>query len=73
MQKSLEADGIILASPVHYANVSVEMKAYIDHVGRLAYHGGQLLKNKIGLSLAAAAGDGAIDTICAVCCFFFFT
>ncbi len=32
-QKCREADGIILASPTYYANVSTETKAFIDRVG----------------------------------------
>ena len=32
-QKCREADGILLASPTYYANVSTETKAFIDRVG----------------------------------------
>lgn len=63
MNKTLEADGIILASPVHFSNVSVEMKSYIDRIGYMSICGGQLLKNKVGAGLAAGYSGGCTSTL----------
>lgn len=52
------ADGIILATPSHYANVTVEMKSFIDRVGIMAENSGKL-KGKVGASIIALHRGGA--------------
>ncbi|MBN2136540.1 MAG: flavodoxin family protein [Sedimentisphaerales bacterium] len=64
--KMLEADGIILASPTYFADVSTELKALIDRAGFVARANGNLLKHKIGAAIVAVRRAGAIhafDTI----------
>ncbi|KAA6377158.1 MAG: putative multimeric flavodoxin WrbA, partial [Streblomastix strix] len=57
--KMREADGIILGSPTHFANVSVEMKSLIDRCGALDFNNGNLLKHKIGAAVVAVRRGGA--------------
>ena len=64
-RKSVEADAIILASPTHFATVTVEMKSYMDRVGWMVHSKG-LLKHKLGASIASCQGDGAVSTITTV-------
>ncbi|KAH7824535.1 putative NADPH-dependent FMN reductase [Monocercomonoides exilis] len=59
--KMMEADGIILGSPTHYAAVSVEMKSLIDRCGWISMVSGGTLKNKIGAAVVAVRRGGAIS------------
>lgn len=58
IQKMKNADGIILASPVYFADVTSEMKAIIDRTGFVTKKQG-LLKHKVGASLVALRRGGA--------------
>ncbi|KAH7824789.1 putative NADPH-dependent FMN reductase [Monocercomonoides exilis] len=59
--KMMEADGIVLATPTHYAGVSTAMKSLIDRCGQISLYQGGTLKNKIGTAVVSAASSGAID------------
>lgn len=64
--KIVEADGIILGSPVYSADVTSKMKAFLDHGGVVVATNPGLLKHKIGASVAAvrrAGGMTAVDTM----------
>jgi multimeric flavodoxin WrbA len=64
--KMHEADGIILASPTYFADVTAEMKALIDRAGFVARANGDLLRRKVGAAVIAVRRAGAIhafDTI----------
>jgi multimeric flavodoxin WrbA len=66
IEKMVEADGIILASPTYFADVSTEMKALIDRAGFVARANQDMLKRKIGAAVVAVRRAGAIhvfDTI----------
>jgi multimeric flavodoxin WrbA len=58
----LEADGIILGSPVYYGTISPELKAFIDRSGELLGARGFPLKGKIGGAFAVARRWGHITT-----------
>lgn len=58
--KMLEADGIILASPTYFADVSSEMKALIDRAGMTSRANGDMLKRKVGAAVVARRRGGAI-------------
>jgi multimeric flavodoxin WrbA len=60
--KMVEADGIILASPTYFSDVSSEMKALIDRAGMVSRLNGDMLKRKVGASVAVARRGGAIHT-----------
>ncbi|MDE7024298.1 MAG: flavodoxin family protein [Paramuribaculum sp.] len=64
--RMVEADGIILGSPVYSADVSSKMKALLDRGGVVVAANPGLLKHKIGASVAAvrrAGGMTAVDTM----------
>jgi multimeric flavodoxin WrbA len=58
--KMIEADGIILASPTYFADVSTEMKALIDRAGFVARANGELFRRKVGAAVVAVRRAGAI-------------
>lgn len=60
IRKMEEADGIILGSPVYFAQVSGQMKNFIDRAGLVCSINGGLLKHKLGASVAAVRRAGAI-------------
>jgi multimeric flavodoxin WrbA len=62
LDKMVAADGILLGSPVYFADVTAEMKALIDRAGLVSMANGGLFKNKIGGSLAALRRTGGIYT-----------
>lgn len=66
IKKMLEADAIILGSPVYFADVSTEMKALIDIAGYVTRGNGHLLKRKVGAGVLAVRRGGelhAFETI----------
>jgi multimeric flavodoxin WrbA len=70
IQKMIEADGIILGSPVYFSNVSTEIKALIDRCGFVTKGNGDLLKGKVGAAVVAARRAGATFTYAAINMFF---
>lgn len=60
VQKIIEADGIILGSPVYFADLTAQMKAFIDRVGYIC-RPNKLLKRKLGASVVAVRRNGAIS------------
>ncbi len=61
-----EADGMILGSPTYFADVTAEMKAFIDRVGYVSRANGGLLRHKAGAAVIAVRRCGSIhafDTI----------
>jgi multimeric flavodoxin WrbA len=60
------ADGILLASPTYFADVSSELKALIDRAGLVARANGNMFRRKAGAAVVAVRRAGAIhafDTI----------
>lgn len=60
MPSVFDADVILLGSPTYFADVTTEMKAFIDRVGYVAGSNGGLLKRKLGAAIVVARRDGAI-------------
>ena len=66
IEKMLAADGIILASPTYFADVSAETKALIDRAGYVARANSDMFRRKVGAAVVAVRRAGAIhafDTI----------
>ncbi len=63
IEMMLGADGIILASPVYFQDVTSEMKALIDRVGYVARNNGRMLAKKVGASVAAVRRSGGVHTL----------
>ena len=56
------ADGIILASPTYFSNMTPEMKALMDRCGLVSSANGGLFIRKVGAALAVARRAGAVTT-----------
>lgn len=68
-RKIKTADAIILASPTYYANMTSEMKAFIDRTGYILGPTG-ILARKVGAPIVAARRGGAINTYNTLMAFF---
>ncbi len=60
IEKMIEADGIIIGSPVYFADVTPEIKALIDVVGYVTRANNHLLKRKVGAGIIAVRRGGAL-------------
>ena len=60
LAKMIEADGILLGSPVYFADASASIKALIERCGMVSGANGGLLKRKAGAAVAAVRRAGAI-------------
>ncbi|MHC4544095.1 MAG: flavodoxin family protein [Planctomycetota bacterium] len=60
IEKMLQADGIILASPTYFADVSSELKALIDRAGLVARANDDMFKRKAGAAVVAVRRAGSI-------------
>lgn len=60
IEMMVEADGIILASPTYFSDVSTEMKALIDRAGYVARANDHMFRRKVGAAVVAARRAGAI-------------
>jgi multimeric flavodoxin WrbA len=58
--KIVEADGVILASPVYFADLTPELKCVIDRVGYVCLHHGSLLRRKVGAAIVVARRGGHV-------------
>ena len=61
IEKMLAADGIILASPTYFADMTPEMKALIDRSGMVARANGNMFRRKVGAGIVAVRRGGAIN------------
>jgi multimeric flavodoxin WrbA len=71
IRKMLDADGIILASPTYFTDVTTEMKALIDRAGMVAKANGDMFRRKVGAAVVAVRRGGAIHTFDTINHFFF--
>lgn len=66
IEKMRQSDGIILASPTYFSDVTPELKALIDRAGFVSMANGRFLKRKAGAAVVAVRRGGeihAFDTI----------
>lgn len=61
--RMVEADGIILGSPVYSADVSAKMQAFLERAGVVVATNPGLLRHKVGASVAAVRRDGGMTTV----------
>jgi multimeric flavodoxin WrbA len=73
LDKMVEADGIILATPVYYGSATPQIKALMDRAGYLASAKGRLFENKVGGPLVVARRAGQNFTFAQLMFFFFIT
>lgn len=64
-EKMLDADGIILGSPVYSANVSANMQAFLERAAVVGdmNRDGKTMKHKVGVAVAAARRGGALQAV----------
>jgi multimeric flavodoxin WrbA len=67
----LEADGIILASPTYFADISANMKALIERAGFVARANDDMFRRKAGAAVIAVRRCGAIHAFDSINHFFF--
>ncbi|WP_370574808.1 flavodoxin family protein [Methanomethylovorans sp.] len=60
IMKMVDADGIILASPTYFTDITTEMKALIDRAGFVSKANGDLFKRKVGASVVAVRRAGSL-------------
>jgi multimeric flavodoxin WrbA len=70
IEKMQESDGIILASPTYFADVTAEMKALIDRAGLVSIANGRNLKRKVGAAVVAVRRGGSIHVFDSINHFF---
>jgi multimeric flavodoxin WrbA len=66
-----EADGIVLASPTYFADITTEIKALIDRAGMVSIANDSMLKRKVGAALVVARRAGSIHAFDSINHFFF--
>jgi multimeric flavodoxin WrbA len=71
IEKMLDADGIILASPTYFTDVTAEMKALIDRAGMVATANGDMLQRKVGAAVVAVRRAGSVHAFDTINHFFF--
>ena len=58
--KMVEANGILLGSPVYFGDITTEMKALIDISGYVTRGNGHLLRRKVGAAVVVERRGGAM-------------
>jgi multimeric flavodoxin WrbA len=58
--KMVEADGIIIASPTYYANITANTQALMERAGYATRKSGNPLARKVGAAVVAVRRGGAI-------------
>ena len=66
----LQADGIILASPTYFADVSAELKALIDRAGLVAKANADMFGRKAGAAIVAVRRGGSVHAFDSINHFF---
>ena len=73
IEKMIRADGILLGSPVYYADLSAGLKALIERSGFVARSNGDMFKRKVGAAVVAVRRAGAIHAFDSINHFFTIT
>ena len=60
--KMVEADGLILGSPVYFADLTPELKALIDRAGFVANANDRVMARKVGAAAVVARRGGQVHT-----------
>ncbi len=63
IEKMLDADGIVLGSPVYLTDVTSEMKALIDRAGYVSRANDRMFKNRVAAGVVAVRRGGAFRTL----------
>ncbi|MBW6508620.1 MAG: flavodoxin family protein [Desulfuromonadales bacterium] len=63
LQKIYPADGVVLGSPTYFADVTTEMKAFIDRSGFVCRANGHLLRRKVAAGVVAVRRAGSMHAL----------
>ncbi len=61
LDKILEADGIILATPVYYGNMTSMMKIFLERIGLPSKYANNQLRRKVGAVIAVQGRQGGLS------------
>ncbi len=70
IEKMVAAEGILLASPTYFADISTELKALIDRSGLVAKANSDMFKRKVGAAVVVARRGGSIHAFDSINHFF---
>jgi multimeric flavodoxin WrbA len=70
IEKMLQADGIILASPTYFADISSGLKSLIDRAGLVAKANNDMFRRKVGAAVVAVRRAGSIHAFDSINHFF---
>lgn len=73
IEKMLAADGIILASPTYFADVTANMRAVIERAGLVARANQGMLARKVGAGVVALRRSGGMQAFNSLNAFFMAT
>lgn len=73
IEKMIRADGILLGSPVYYADLTAGLKALIERSGFVARANGDMFKRKVGAAVVSVRRAGAIHAFDSINHFFTIT
>lgn len=62
IEKMIDADGVILGSPVYFSDVTSNIKSLMDRAGYVGRANGDLFKYKLGAGVVAVRRAGAMHT-----------
>jgi len=68
--KMVQADGIILASPTYFSDLTPELKALIDRAGFVGMANGGLFRRKVGAAVVAVRRAGGVHVFDSINHFF---
>ena len=71
IEKVIASDGILLGSPVYFADLTANIKAFIERAGFVARANDDLFRRKVGASVTVARRGGAIHAFDSMNHFFF--
>ncbi|MBP1746002.1 MAG: NADPH-dependent reductase [Deltaproteobacteria bacterium] len=71
LEKMIKADGIILGSPIYFADITPEIKALVDRAGYVSKANDDMLRRKVGAAVIAVRRAGAIHGFDSLNHFFF--
>jgi len=61
LEEMTTADGIILGTPVYFAELSGQIKCFMDRTGMVARANGNMFKRKVGAGVVAVRRAGAVS------------
>ncbi|NLT37055.1 MAG: flavodoxin family protein [Methanomassiliicoccus sp.] len=70
IQMMIEADGIIIGSPVYFGSMTAQTKAFVDRVGFVNRANGNLFRRKVGAAVTVNRRAGALATFQSINDFF---